>query len=631
MLRNLFIFFLLLTIFVSGCLQREMEFRTTDEIRRLEQDGSSEAINHLFEVRKQIPGISGFVHFPIQTGWKMKPAAAGKIDSIPQLDDTNWDPAEVGFKWYEINFAYWFQQKISIPEEIGGFPTMDQPIFLMLSVNDDEQIWVDGKLKQDFDMFEGRVQLADSAVPGQKFLITIRGLNGPGKGELRYAELRIGRVMQFEQRLTELKGRIMSLTSALMRLPQIKSRWLAGIDETVAQLRQIPQLKNPEVIRAQLTTIENQLILLENDHADYPAVVVEPYLQAVSQTEATILWETDLAADSEVNWGEAPNCGNTEMSAGTTRLHRVKLSGLKPETTYFYRIRSNKIRSSVYSLRTAPRPETPFKFAVWGDSHQGVVITEKLERLALNAGAELLVQPGDAVNHGSDQQQWFEQFFEPIRHFAASHPVYLAPGNHEYGGYWDTHRPLLFEKYMQHSRNPYWFSFRYGNAFFIILDPNKTSPPFDIPPDSDQYQWLVNELNSAEFKAATWHFVVFHQPPYAECWSGGYYDGEAGLREHIVPLLEQYPIDIVFSGHAHVYERGRWPKADGPFYVITGGGGGTLDDEHYRNWEQIDFYRHLHHFCLLEISGTRLHFSSITLDGQILDRFETTPRAPMPR
>jgi len=628
MFRKSFRIFLLLTIFVSGCLQREMEFRTMDEIRRMEQDRSLEAINCLLEAGKQIPQIPGFVHFPVQTGWKMKPAT----EKTPlYLDDTDWELAEVGFKWYEINFAYWFQQKISIPEEIGGFPTMGQPIFIMLSVNDDEQIWVDGKLNQDFDLFGGRVQLADSAVPGEKFLITIRGLNGPGKGELRYVELRIGPVMEFEQRLAELKGRIMFLTSALMRLPQIESRWLTGIDEAVAQIRQIPLLKNPEVIRAQFTKIENQLIFLENDHADYPAVVVEPYLQAVSQTEATILWETDLAADSEVNWGEAPDCGNTGMSAGTTRLHRVKLSGLKPETTYFYRIRSNKIRSSIYSLRTAPRPETPFKFAIWGDSHQGVEITEKLERLALNAGAEILVQPGDAVNHGSDQRQWFEQFFEPIRHFAASHPVYLAPGNHEYGGYWDTHQPLLFEKYMQPSPNPYWFSFGYGNAFFIILDPNKTSPPFDIPPDSDQYQWLVSELNSAKFKAATWHFVVFHQPPYAECWSGGYYDGEAGLREHIVPLLEQYPIDIVFSGHAHVYERGRWPKADGPFYVITGGGGGTLDDEHYRDWEQIDIYHHLHHFCLLEISGARLHFSAITPDGQIIDRFETTPRTPLPR
>jgi predicted phosphodiesterase len=631
MLRKLFSLSLFLAIFFAGCLPREMKYRTTDEIRQLEQRRSSETINRLLEARAQVPKIPGFLHFPIQTGWKIKPVTEKNMGSPHLLDDTNWELAEVGFKWYEINFAYWFQRKISIPEEIGGFQTPGLPILLVLSVNDDEQIWVDGKLKQDYDSFGGNVQLTNSAVPGEKFLITIRGLNGPGKGELRHVELRIGPVVELEQRLAELKSRIISQAGALLRLPVIESRWLTAIDESVAQLRQIPQLKNLAAIRAQFTKIENQLVLLENDHADYPAVVVEPYLQAVSQTEVTILWETDLAADSEVNWGETPDCVNTESIADTTRMHVVKLSGLKPETTYYYRIRSNKIHGSINTFRTAPKPETPFKFAVWGDSHHGVKITEKLERLALNAGAELLVQPGDAVNHGSDPQQWFEQFFEPIRHFAASHPVYLAPGNHEYGGYWDTHRPLLYEKYLKHPGNPYWFSFEYGNAFFIMLDPNKNSPPFDIPPESEQFQWLVRELNSAKFKAATWHFVILHQPPFAECWSGGYYDGEAGLREHLVPLLEQYPIDLVFSGHAHAYERGRWPKADGPFYVITGGAGGTIDDEHYRDWEQIELYHHSYHFCLIEINGTRLHFSAITPDDQIIDRFETTPRAPMPR
>lgn len=626
MFRKLGILTIIFFAIIAGCDPHELEFLTTDEIRQLEKNKSSIEINRLLDARARVNKIHGFETYSIRTGWKSKPASPKINGSQVHLDDADWELTEVGFKWYEIDFARWFRKKIRIPNEIGGFKTMGQPVFVYISINDDEQVWIDGKLRQDYDAFAGNVLLTDSAVPGEEFLVAIKGLNGPGKGELRQVALRLGPVTAMQEQLDSLKTRISVLARALMRLPNVQYRWINGIDDLITKIGQVTALRNIDQIQARLAHIERKLTFLENDHADYPAVVVAPYLQAVTQTEATIMWETDLEADSEVRWGETADYENKEIFTRKTKMHEVRLTGLKPETTYFYRVRSNKIISPGYAFRTAPKPETPFKFAVWGDSHHGTEITERLAQLALSEGAELLVQPGDAVNHGSSQQQWYEQFFQPLRHFAASHPVYLAAGNHEYGGYWDTQRPLLFEKYLKHPGNPYWFSFEYGNAFFIILDPNQSAPPFDIPPESEQYRWLVDELNSDAFKRSTWHFVVFHQPPFAECWSGGYYDGEAGLRKNIVPLLEQYPVDFVFSGHAHAYERGRWPKSDGPFYIITGGGGGSIDDEHYKDWPQIDVYHQAHHFCLLEIDGAKLTFRAITPENQIIDLFETTPR-----
>jgi hypothetical protein len=46
-------------------------------------------------------------------------------------------------------------------------------------------------------------------------------------------------------------------------------------------------------------------------------------------------------------------------------------------------------------------------------------------------------------------------------------------------------------------------------------------------------------------------------------------DGTYGYRQNLVPLLEQYNVDICFSGHTHEYERG---YLNDVFYVITGGG-----------------------------------------------------------
>jgi hypothetical protein len=53
-------------------------------------------------------------------------------------------------------------------------------------------------------------------------------------------------------------------------------------------------------------------------------------------------------------------------------------------------------------------------------------------------------------------------------------------------------------------------------------------------------------------------------PPYCERWI----DGSASLRQSLVPLLEEYDVDICFSGHTHEYERG---EQNHVHYVITGG------------------------------------------------------------
>lgn len=625
--EKIVLFLLSFIIFFTGCEKKYQEFRNMDEIVQLEESRQSSEINQLVAIRERIQVIPAFNHSAIHAGWKI-----GALDSFPDAAsnlfcDSTWKAVSVGHKWYENDYAYWFRQKIVIPKEIDGFNTMGKAIILYVRVNDDEQIWIDGKLKQDFGMGDANIQLTHEAVPGETFTIAIQGFNGPGKGELLQVELRIEAVEKLAARLQNMQQRLIRLTKALAKLPEIESRWIKQIDAAIEATQQAVKLRNIVDIQYRFRKLERSIVKLEQNHPDFPAFIIEPYLQHVTQEQATILWETDVPADTEILWGPTTKYDSSRISPKLKIFHQMTLSGLEAEQTIHYRVRSGKLWSKDFTFRTAPRATTLFKFAVWGDSHGGNEITEKLEKLALENGADLLIQPGDAVNHGANPADWVEQFFNPIRHFAAGHPIYLAPGNHEYGGYWDTYQPLLFEKYLFHPGNPYWHSFTFGNAHFIILDPNKGSPPFDIPPDSEQYQWLLAELNSEKFRQAVWHFVIFHQSPFSESWGGGYYDGEAKLRENIVPLMETYPIDIVFTGHTHDYERGRWPRESGPCFIITGGGGGSLDVDHFKDWEQIEFYKHVHHFCLIEIAGKKLKFSARQPDGTVFDAFEMVPRS----
>jgi len=94
------------------------------------------------------------------------------------------------------------------------------------------------------------------------------------------------------------------------------------------------------------------------------------------------------------------------------------------------------------------------------------------------------------------------------------------------------------------------------------------------------------------------------------------------VRWYVVPLIEKYGVDIVFSGHTHDYEHGQWPRPGGPHYVITGGAGGGLDDTQYKDWPQIQTYKFVHHFSFVSIDGKTLKYEAVGDDGKVFDSFE---------
>ncbi|MDQ1293161.1 MAG: hypothetical protein QG608_1042 [Actinomycetota bacterium] len=63
---------------------------------------------------------------------------------------------------------------------------------------------------------------------------------------------------------------------------------------------------------------------------------------AAESTAATVSWTTDELASSEVAFGTSPDAlGDNPVSTfGTTTEHSVPLSGLQPQTTYYYRVTS---------------------------------------------------------------------------------------------------------------------------------------------------------------------------------------------------------------------------------------------------------------------------------------------------
>ncbi len=352
-------------------------------------------------------------------------------------------------------------------------------------------------------------------------------------------------------------------------------------------------------------------------------ITKDPYLQNVTTGGMTICWETASACLGSVNYSVSGSMQAETFTAVENipqTFHAIRLKNLSTETYYDYQI-INKVESGLFkkwvdipgpssTFRTAPYTGTPFSFTVWGDSQDNPDIFGKLINLMGDYNPDIAVGVGDLVSDGWELSEWDLKHFGPMKDFRKRIPVFSAIGNHE-------NESIYFYKYFSQPGNDHWFSFTYGNSIFLVLD------SVIFFPYSPQHLWFLNTVKSDEFRNAAHKFVFFHYPPYTELWNSHYYDGDQLTRDYLVPVIEKSGVDIVFSGHTHAYERGRWPQDGEPFtyYVVTGGGGGGLDTEAWKDWPQIEINVSQHHFVIIDVDGEHLSGNAVNLDGEIIDSF----------
>lgn len=352
------------------------------------------------------------------------------------------------------------------------------------------------------------------------------------------------------------------------------------------------------------------------------AITKLPMLQDVRTDAMRLLWETDgNTCTHSVEWGRSNVTEHVLMDIETLQIdathfvHRANITGLSMETDYVYRVRSGDAVTPTYSFRTAPKRETPFAVAWWGDNHQGTGILRTHVSNFLAQGVNLIAVAGDMVNSGNVLSEWHDYWFKPLEHLncAQTTPVVFARGNH------DGEHALAYA-YSALPGNEAWFAFDYGNSRFIFLDSEAGT---GVSPE--QYAWLQAELARPETQRAAFRIVCFHKPPFVNLWNGGGYTGEPFVRNDWVPLLTQGNVDVVISGHAHNYNRG---TTNGVTYIIAGGGGGTLDVERVANWPLFTVEYSRYHYGLMEVTGNTMFWQAVDNNNQPIDMLVLQSRVP---
>lgn len=358
---------------------------------------------------------------------------------------------------------------------------------------------------------------------------------------------------------------------------------------------------------------------------------VKPYLQFGTKTEMTIMWQTSDVADGLVRFGETSDCEqqNQKIASTVRGIHEHRLTGLKPETQYFYQTVSTTaagdfIESEVKTFVTAVHETTPYAFAVMSDTQGNPNVSAKISKMAWAQRPSFLLHSGDLVSTGTNDSHWTNQFFPGVEELVCRVPFYSVLGNHEQNAsnYFD---------YVSVPKPEYYFDFHYGNAQFFLIDSNRK-----IAPGSEQFQWLEEKLKAS---TAEWKFVCHHHPPYSsdENDYGNLWKTNKGSRgdlraRQLVQLYDKYEVDIVWNGHIHSYER-TWPLRNnkavndrGTIYMVTGGAGGGLETAGpVRPFFQNNV-RHGHHYVMVYVNGTDLEFKAFDLDGRLFDTFSISKR-----
>ncbi len=354
-----------------------------------------------------------------------------------------------------------------------------------------------------------------------------------------------------------------------------------------------------------------------------PNITKLPMLQDVRRDAMTLIWETDgNLARHYVDWGRSNIAEHTisrieSMQIDATHfVHRATIAGLTEETRYVYRVRSGTNATPAYAFTTAPKATSPFVTAWWGDNHGGTAVLRQHVTNIFTHSPNLICVAGDMVNSGNSITEWNDYWFKPLETLNAAQttPVIFARGNH------DGEHALAYA-YSALPGNEAWFAFDYGNSRFIFLD-SEVSTSTEV----QQFNWLKAELSRPETRRAAFRVVCFHKPPYVNVWNGGGYTGEAFVRADWAPLFAQEGVDLVICGHMHAYQRG---ATNGVVYVVSGGGGGTIDTEIVANWPLVQIEHGEHHFDIMRVNGPVMEWETYNTSNFLLDMFTLQSRVPV--
>jgi 3',5'-cyclic AMP phosphodiesterase CpdA len=248
-----------------------------------------------------------------------------------------------------------------------------------------------------------------------------------------------------------------------------------------------------------------------------------------------------------------------------------------------------------------PAASGSVKFAVIGDNGTGdgpeYDVGARLTEARSGFPFDMVIMLGDNMYGRQTPQDFVAKFQRPYAGLLAAGVLfYAALGNHDSQAADRSYAPF-------NMHGDRYYTFARQNARFLVLDSNQMDPK--------QLAWTENVLRQSP---EDWKICYFHHPLYSD---GGRHGSEVELRVLLEPLFVKHGVDVVFSGHDHVYERTKPQK--GITYFVNGSSGELRKGDVHPSAMTAAYFDQDQAFSLVEIAGREMFFEARSRTGRVVD------------
>lgn len=250
-------------------------------------------------------------------------------------------------------------------------------------------------------------------------------------------------------------------------------------------------------------------------------------------------------------------------------------------------------------VRLPMKPKS-VRFAVIGDNGTGdrpqYQVAEQMQRMHDAFPFDFVVMLGDNLYGGESPNDFKRKFEEPYAPLLSGGvKFYASLGNH------DNPNERFYKPFNMNGAR--YYSFKNGNAEFFALDSNYMDP--------EQLKWIDDHLGGS---SATWKICFFHHPLYSH---GKFHGPDLDVRTRLEPIFQKYKVNLVLSGHEHVYERIK--PQNGIYYFIVGNSGELRPGNLIQSPDIEKGLDTDRSFLAIEIAGDEAYFQAISRAGTTVD------------
>ncbi|MCB0396998.1 MAG: fibronectin type III domain-containing protein [Flavobacteriales bacterium] len=284
---------------------------------------------------------------------------------------------------------------------------------------------------------------------------------------------------------------------------------------------------------------------------DDPSTTIVIGWNQVSGSGATVYYgPTDLGT----NWSAYPNSKTPDRTVSDKGMTNTfaRITGLQPNTNYYFVIKDSEGNSARYWFRTCPNtPSERLSFIAGGDSRNNATPRRNANKLVAKLKPHAVLFGGDMTDGGSNSEwgEWFDDWQLTIASDGRMFPIVATRGNHE------SSNSIIYNLFDVPSSEVY-YALTFGGSLIRTYTLNT-----ETSITGTQTNWLVNDLQASS--GITWKTAQYHKPmrPHTSSKS----EGNTQYSSWAQPFYD-YGVRLVVECDAHTV------KTTWPVMPSTGGG-----------------------------------------------------------